>query len=177
MRSVKKSTPAHSAAARRSNRRSPSSPRRRLDRTDAQRREGSTRPHRQARASDGHSAFGNDYIPGRREVPPPRGLGGGDALQGGGSGHEIDGMHAGRRGQAQHEGAALADLAVFQGERAAVPLRQLSADEQAKTGARLRTKSRVIDPEKALKDLLVLVPWDSHPMVFDDQRGTPLGRT
>src|SRR2546422_7667765 len=116
------------------------------------------------------------YIRGRREVPSQPGLGGGDDPQSGGGRYEIDGMHAGRRGEAQHEGAALADLAVFQSERAAVPLRQLAADEEAKPGTGLLTQPGVIDSEEAFKDLLVLVPRDSDPMVFDDQRRTALGR-
>src|SRR5439155_20681359 len=74
------------------------------------------------------------------------------------------------------EDAALADLAVLQGQGAAVPLRQLAADEEAQPGAGLRTQPGVIDPEEAFKDLLVLVPRDSYAMVFDDQRRAALGR-
>ena len=60
-------------------------------------------------------------------------------------------MGAACRREAKDEGTAFADLAGLERERAAVPLGQLPADEEAQPGARLRAQARIVDPEKALE--------------------------
>src|ERR1700693_5570819 len=47
---------------------------------------------------------------------------------------------------------------------------QLAADEKTETRAGLRSEARIVDPEKALEDLVVLVAWNADPVVLDDQR-------
>ena len=80
-------------------------------------------------------------------------------------------MGATCRREAKHERTALAQLAELELERAAVPLRELAADEEPEPGARLRAKAGIIDAEEALEDLVLLVARDADAAVFDDQRG------
>src|SRR6202166_1152631 len=47
---------------------------------------------------------------------------------------------------------------------------QFAADEKAETRARLRSESWIVDPEKALEDLVVLVARNADSVVLDDQR-------
>src|SRR5712672_1434610 len=82
-------------------------------------------------------------------------------------------MHAGCGGKANDERAAPADVALFEGERTAVTVGKLAADEEAEPGAGLRSESRIVDAEEALEDLVVLVTWNADPVVLDDQ-GWPL---
>src|SRR5437870_2679823 len=94
-----------------------------------------------------------------------------DALERRDRGHEGGGMGATRRRKAKHEGAALTELAELELERAAVPLRELAADEEPQPRARLRAEAGIIDAEEALEDLVLLLARDADTAVFDDQRG------
>src|SRR5437588_5269190 len=102
--------------------------------------------------------------------------GGRDALESWFGRHERGGLGAACRRKAEHEGAALAEFAGLEGERAAVSLRELAADEEAEPGAGLRAEARIVDPEEALEDLVLLVARDADAAVLDDQRRAALGR-
>src|ERR1700737_2813436 len=84
-------------------------------------------------------------------------------------------MRAARGRKAKHERTALAQLAEFELERAAVPLRELAADKETEAGARLRTEAGIIDPEEPLEDLVLLLARDADAAVFDDQRWAAVG--
>src|SRR3989442_11284474 len=62
---------------------------------------------------------------------------------------QAGGMHAGRGRKANDERAALAALALLECEGAAVAVGQFAADEEAETGAWLRSESGIVDAEKA----------------------------
>src|ERR1700682_5730373 len=87
---------------------------------------------------------------GRRALSVARALRRRDGFQGR-RGDEAGGVRAARGRQAKDERTALAQLAKLELERAAVPLRELAADEETEAGARLRTEAGIIDPEEPLR--------------------------
>src|SRR2546423_6680317 len=101
-------------------------------------------------------------------------LRGWNALEGWGGWQERCRVGAACGREVQHEGTAFTDFAGLEGERPAVALRQLTADEEAQPGARLRAQAGIVDPEEAFEDLVLLVAGDADPLVLDDQRGTAL---
>ena len=75
-------------------------------------------------------------------------------------------------------GDALADalyrFASFHDQRPTMALGELTADEQPEPSPRLRAEVGIVDPVEALEDLLLLVPWNSDAVVFDDETGAAI---
>src|SRR5260370_31818588 len=125
-----------------------------------------------ARFPAGHMRVANRTAP---TLPHPASgggkklLAGRHALEGWGGGEEGGGLGAARGWKAKNKGAALADFAELESERASVPLGELAADEEAEAGAGLRAEPRIVEPAKALKNLVLLVARDPDAAVLDDQ--------